>query len=148
MTKKWQQKLLNRLVSQLHGIGRCVLDGTNICQYVKEGHPGCGIGCQRGFRTLARKHKFDKMGGSGLAISFYVQRAEMFCITQDLHRILGLDLTDDKIADVAGTNFLCSLQTLHDNKDYWRGKLLKKGAVRRFVEHWGLEMPVMEVVCD
>lgn len=109
-TQERKQKFLNTFIERVNGKGQALQDGS--CMYVKEGHPGCAIGCQPEFEPFKEIYKYNYSDTAyGLA------RNPNFCSA------FGIE-------DEVDTRFLDTLQILHDGYDHWNKET---GRIRRQV---------------
>ena len=128
-----RQKLLTNLVRTLHHKGRALVDDS--CVYVVRNHPGCGIGCQPGFRekfaVRLRRYKLN----AGPTIRVLLEHEQL---GKDMREFFGVtgDLQDNE--DV---RFLCLLQHLHDSSNTWSNGELCREEVKEFADKWKLKMP-------
>jgi len=109
------QRAFENFLRILNGKGRSV-DDDGRCLYFPENHPGCGIGCQPGFREKFYQHKrmWDNVG-------FTIQDLSKYEDVRDF--INGCSL-----------EFLTNLQGFHDLLVNWYGLHLRKEATLEFAK--------------
>lgn len=123
-----RQRLLDNFYSITKGKGPCAFMGT--CQYFKDGHPGCAIGCQPEFQEWSKDFCIEKkMEINELGAVYKV--LERF---PELKRILGVKTSGDR-------SFLSRLQSLHDDAQNWEGDNLEKTVVNEFCLDSSLLLP-------
>jgi len=117
------QKVYNTVVRKLHGKGRAKVGSC--CRYFVDGHPGCAIGCQPGFKKAFRGKINEGTSIKGL------------CYLKKVREFFGIT----KATDV---EFLEDLQELHDEVTNWRrdGKHLRAESLKAFCERHDLRYSV------
>ncbi len=138
-----RQKIFDNFVGALNGIGRCIQPNrptgpTPSCIYVKEGHPGCAIGCQPGFR--------EKFGEK----DWVVANTGMFSILDTwVEDVAPEDPDGIEVSEFFGVenyldvDFLQALQDFHDDRYNWddRDSNLLPINLSAFCAGWGLKIP-------
>jgi len=125
-----RQELLDNFVRATNGKGRAVLAKGSICSYFPEGHPGCSIGCQPGFRERFKGRMRDER-----AIKYWLRKTEPANgsgdeqLAADLMEFFGLD--DDQDIE-----FLSALQLFHDATGNWIGLGIDPKSLAVFCETW------------
>ncbi len=134
-----RQKLFSHCVTTLDGQGQGresqTVHGTNwsrmICSYFPDGHPGCNIGCQPGFRERF-EGKIEPMG-----VDDVIDEED---IGREVADFFGIENWDDRC-------FLVDLQDLHDVDANWAGQELNqrkkwdRTSLAAFATKWGLKVP-------
>ena len=121
-----RQALLDNFVKAVNGKGRAV-NKNALCSYFLEGHPGCAIGCQPGFREKFKSKLPDE---GGIPVHFTGP------YRKDLKEFFGIESGGE------GVRFLFSLQQLHDIRDNWTGNYLRAEVLEEFCHEEGLEVPI------
>lgn len=132
LTQERKQKLLNTFIERVNGKGQAMGD-NNVCQYVKDNHPGCAIGCQPEFEPFKDVvQRYDGVPGIG-----YILNAEFEHLGENLCTAFNVTLDSDR-------DFLSELQILHDTQPNWGGTknlYLRESPVLHFCQYWKLTVP-------
>ena len=122
-----RQKIYDNFVTALDGKGQA-LDGAS-CVYFKDGHPGCGIGCQPGFRE-----RFETIT-PGSNKRRFGDNESIDVIWSEVREFFGS--TDDGSED-GDLGFMMAIQTHHDDEENWDGDNLRKARLKEFREEHDL----------
>ncbi len=101
-----KQQLFTNMVTILNGKGRSVSPARHgACVYFLDDHPGCGIGCQPGFREKFGPDS-DTYIGEGCPITDHLMRAV------SVAEFFGIETPEDRV-------FLRDIQIYHDHECSW-----------------------------
>ena len=135
-----KQALLDNFVAAVNGKGQSRglnADGQMKCVYFKDGHPGCAIGCQPGFKDAFGPLNLPNM--QGIADLFHNKGAWY----DRIRAFFSMDTEEDDC-------FLVDLQDLHDTEASWRYEdsglrpmSLNPIKIRDFAEMWHLQTPAI-----
>jgi len=123
-----RQKMLDNFLKIGVPAGPCTGVGTYICRYIKDGHVGCAIGCQPGFR--------EQFGKKVEAWEQATQGGDIRCLLNKFPEIEPFFDLDPKNND-EDFRFLTDLQEMHD-QDEWKPNKLPKERVEDFCKTWRL----------
>ncbi len=132
-----RQQIFTNMVTILHGKGQGKQQygpgGDPVCSYFPEGHPGCAIGCQPGFRE-----KFeDKLRASGDNECDISTVLDSF---PDVRDFFGIEFSPRSDSD--DYEFLSDLQELHDSANNWtKRKRFRCKSLADFAKEWDLKVP-------
>ncbi len=128
-----RQRLLDNFVRATYGKGRAVhpsgADGRGRCAYVLEGHPGCGIGCQPGFREAFGEN--PRVCGATVGIRTLIERVP------EVGEFFGAK-------NLYNLEHLVSLQILHDRAGHWTSEgTLRREVLEAYCKREGLTVPTV-----
>ncbi len=130
-----RQKIFTNMVTILHGKGQGRIKFGNkvLCSYFPPDHPGCGIGCQPGFRE---KFEID-LHLAEQAID------ELMDYNPAVAVFFGVDLdSPDGHDEESDYGFLKDVQSFHDANDNWtKRKKWRRKSLATFAETWKLKVP-------
>ncbi len=134
-----RQKLFTNMVTILNGKGRAMSPaapgrGDPVCVYFPKDHPGCGMGCQPGFREKFGPDS-DNSIGEGLPIGPHLKRRAA------VREFFGVDSGSNKIHD---EGFLSALQIHHDQEESWDDEnplFFDADLLAQFAADYDLEVP-------
>ena len=123
------------MVTILNGKGRSVSPARQgACVYFPDDHPGCGIGCQPGFREKFGPDS-DAYIGEGCPITDHLLRSSV--VRSSVAEFFGVDGAEDRA-------FLRDLQVHHDHECSWDEKnplFFDIEQLENFARERGLEVP-------
>ncbi len=138
-----RQQLLDNFVTACNGKGRAMqlkrLHGISSagCVYIKNGHPGCAIGCQPGFREkFGEKEWVIENCGIGSVLDGWLDNRTP---PEDAD---GVDVSEFfGIENVEDVKFLSDLQDFHDLVRHWDGTKIVQYKLASFCLNWSLKRP-------
>jgi len=149
-----RQKILDNFVKATHGKGRSFVQtggesrpSMGECRYFNENHPGCGIGCQPGFREAFVPFR-ENIEGQSIE-NLLTGRENQFSFQGRMRQFFDLTIDEeDAVKHRRGkrvdedVKFLIDVQSLHDNEDNWIGdEILNPTVLQEFADKWNLQNP-------
>ncbi len=136
-----RQKLLDDFISATAGKGQCTVDGGTQCLYIKEGHPGCAIGCQPGFREKFGKEEWIRKNPNIDSLLTGNEGQETQLAVEEFFGVVHRPEDADYSGDGGDVHFLSKLQELHDGSAWEENGELCKEYLDDFCELWKLKIP-------
>lgn len=136
-----RQRIFEHFVKTCGRLGRCTIPNTSAngvkayCEYAKEGHPGCAMGCQPEFHQACTTFGVEprKINGPIYDLCMRDNDTDLLPeLVKAVYDAFGAQSLEDK-------QFLRKLQVLHDEEHHWDGLVLSQFKVDDFARDNNLQ---------